>query len=54
MPDPEATKPADWDEDAPQYIEDLDATKPPGWLDDEPLRIPDPNAKRPGMCLLRF
>lgn len=40
--DPEATKPEDWDEDAPRMIEDDEAEKPEGWLDDEPAEIDDP------------
>lgn len=40
--DPEATKPEDWDEDAPRMIEDEEAEKPEGWLDDEPAEIDDP------------
>lgn len=27
IPDPEATKPEDWDEDAPAQIPDMEATK---------------------------
>lgn len=42
--DPEATKPDDWDEDAPRQIEDEDAEKADGWLDDEPAEIDDPGA----------
>jgi hypothetical protein len=44
IPDPDATKPEDWDEDAPYEILDEDAEKPEGWLVDEPLNIPDPGA----------
>ena len=40
--DPEASKPADWDEEEPYEILDEDAVKPEGWLDDEPSTIPDP------------
>lgn len=40
--DPEASKPEDWDEDAPREVEDEEAEKPEGWLDDEPLEIDDP------------
>ncbi len=40
--DPEASKPDDWDEDAPQEILDEEAEKPEGWLDDEPEEIDDP------------
>ena len=42
IPDPDATKPDDWDEDAPYEILDDEAQKPEGWLDNEPLNIPDP------------
>jgi len=45
--DPEATKPEDWDEDAPYEIIDSDAVKPESWLDDEPLTIADPDAEKP-------
>lgn len=45
--DPDATKPADWDEDAPYEVPDEDAEKPEGWLDDEPSTIPDPDAEKP-------
>ena len=38
--DPTATKPDDWDEDAPAQIVDPNAVKPDGWLDDEPEMIP--------------
>ena len=47
IPDPEATKPADWDEDAPREVDDDDAVKPEGWLDDEPSSVPDPEAAQP-------
>ena len=47
IPDPDAVKPEDWDEDAPQKIPDPDATKPEGWLDDGPEMIPDPDAEMP-------
>lgn len=40
--DPEASKPDDWDEDAPREILDEEAEKPEGWLDDEPEEIDDP------------
>ena len=39
IPDPNATKPDDWDENAPREIVDEEATKPEGWLDDEPLEV---------------
>ena len=47
IPDPEAVKPDDWDEDAPQKIEDPDAVKPDGWLDDGLEYVPDPDASMP-------
>lgn len=37
--DPTATKPEDWDEDAPAHIIDPNAVKPDGWLDNEPEMI---------------
>jgi hypothetical protein len=46
--DPEATKPEDWDENAPRTISDPAATKPEGWLDDEPATVADPQANMPG------
>ena len=42
IPDADATKPDDWDEDAPYEILDDEVQKPEGWLDNEPLSIPDP------------
>lgn len=45
--DPEASKPEDWDEEAPPKIADPDATKPDGWLDEGPELIPDPEATPP-------
>ena len=47
IPDPDAVKPDDWDEDAPAKIEDPDAVKPDGWMDDGPEYIPDPDATMP-------
>ena len=47
IPDPEASKPEDWDENAPQRILDESAEKPSGWLDEEPDMIADPDAVRP-------
>lgn len=47
MDDPTATKPDDWDEDAPAHVVDQDAVKPTGWLDDEPYMISDPEAVKP-------
>lgn len=46
MTDPDATKPDDWDEDAPRQIEDDDAEKPDGWLDDEAAEVDDPGKRR--------
>jgi len=45
--DASATKPADWDEDAPIMIVDTSATKPADWLENEPEMIPDPEAEKP-------
>ena len=42
--DPKASKPDDWDEDAPREILDEEAEKPEGWLDDEPEEIDDPGS----------
>ena len=47
IPEPGATKPDDWDEDAPAQIPDDNAVKPDGWLDDEPELIDDPDAEKP-------
>ena len=35
IPDPDAKKPEDWDEDQPRQILDESATMPDGWLVDE-------------------
>merc|ERR1711865_274445 len=45
--DPEASKPDDWDEDAPKRIPDASAEKPKDWLDSEPDFVPDPDAAVP-------
>jgi calnexin len=45
--DPVATKPDDWDEEAPLMITDTQAAKPADWLEDEPEVIPDPEAEKP-------
>eukprot|EP01132_Coremiostelium_polycephalum_P000508 gene508-640_t len=45
IPDPEATKPEDWDEDQPARIPDPEATKPDDWLDNEPEFAPSDEAK---------
>lgn len=47
IPDPHATKPTDWDEDAPATIIDETATMPEDWLPNEPQTIPDPTAEKP-------
>jgi len=47
IPDPEAAKPDDWDEDAPAMIEDPDDEKPEGWLDDAEEWVPDEDAEQP-------
>ncbi len=51
IPDPDAVKPEDWDEDAPKEIPDEDAVKPEGWLDEEPLEIEDPGASFPRVAV---
>lgn len=45
--DPSATKPKDWDEDAPATIIDEVASMPEDWLPNEPMTIPDPSAEKP-------
>merc|ERR1719421_1678227 len=45
--DPDASKPDDWDEDAPKKIPDMSIDKPADWWDDEPEKIPDPSASVP-------
>lgn len=47
IPDSDAVKPDDWDENEPYEIPDEDAVKPEGWLDNEPEMIPDPEAEKP-------
>merc|ERR1711998_554582 len=47
IPDPEAKKPDDWDEDAPKEIEDMDTSKPDDWDEDAEEKIPDPAASKP-------
>mmetsp|Transcript_32496 Transcript_32496/g.75787 ORF Transcript_32496/g.75787 Transcript_32496/m.75787 type:complete len:562 (-) Transcript_32496:253-1938(-) len=47
MDDPAASKPEDWDEDAPKKIVDAAATKPDEWYEDEPLKVPDAKATTP-------
>ncbi|CAG7830867.1 unnamed protein product [Allacma fusca] len=47
IPDMTASKPEDWDEDAPAKIPDPKAVKPEGWLEDEPEMLPDGAAEKP-------
>ncbi|TWU74466.1 hypothetical protein ED733_004875 [Metarhizium rileyi] len=47
IPDPEAKKPEEWDEDAPFEIVDEEATIPEDWLEKEPITVPDPEAQKP-------
>lgn len=47
IPDETATKPEDWDEDAPAQITDESDVMPDGWLEDEPLTVPNPSAEKP-------
>lgn len=47
IPDESATKPDDWDEDAPMEIEDMEAEMPAGWLTNEPDLVDDPSAEMP-------
>lgn len=47
IPDLEATKPDDWDENEPKQIVDTEAVMPSDWLVNEPLTIADPNAVKP-------
>lgn len=47
LQDPDATKPSDWDEEAPATILDLSEERPASWLANEPLTIPDPAAEKP-------
>lgn len=47
IPDMDAVKPDDWDEDAPRMIIDETDKKPENWLDDAPDTIPDPAATKP-------
>lgn len=44
IPDPTASKPDDWDEDAPRDIPDEEAVKPEGWLEDEAAEVDDAGA----------
>jgi len=47
MDEPGATKPDDWDEDAPTQIPDPKSSKPSSWLDDAPDMVPDPASSVP-------
>ena len=47
IPDETATKPDDWDEDAPETIIDESATMPSDWREDLQELIPDPDAEKP-------
>lgn len=47
IPDPDAKKPDEWNEDEPPQIPDPKASKPEGWLDEVDEMISDPNAKKP-------
>ena len=47
MADPEAKKPEDWDENAPQQIEDADAKMPAEWDEAAEKKISDPSATKP-------
>ena len=52
--DPSASRPSDWDEDAPATIEDPDAELPSDWLTDEPATVPDPEAEVSSPLLLEL
>ncbi|XP_065073374.1 calnexin-like isoform X2 [Ochlerotatus camptorhynchus] len=47
IPDPDAKKPNDWNEDEPPQIPDPNTSKPEGWLDNVEEMISDPNAEKP-------
>ena len=47
MSDPDATKPDDWDEEAPYEVVDEAAEKPEDWLENEPTMVADPEAEKP-------
>ena len=47
MEDTEATKPIEWDEDAPRMLTDTEAEMPAGWLQNEEEMISDPKAFLP-------
>ena len=37
----------DWDEEAPEFIEDVEATMPEDWMEEEMEFIDDPTAAQP-------
>jgi hypothetical protein len=37
MADPDASKPDDWHETEPRFLDDMTAVKPAGWLDNGPV-----------------
>ncbi len=47
IPDPNAVKPADWDETVPEFIDDPSVRKPSDWDEAAPEYVQDPNAVRP-------
>jgi len=47
IPDLEAKKPDDWDENAPEKIVDTSVKKPSDWLDQEPELVPVEKAVKP-------
>ncbi len=47
IPDPEATKPDDWDEDAPEYVPDPDASQPEDWDAEEDGEWSAPMTRNP-------
>ncbi|XP_055540341.1 calnexin-like isoform X2 [Wyeomyia smithii] len=47
IPDPDAEKPDDWNEDEPPKIPDPNASQPEGWLDNVEEMVSDPNAAKP-------
>ena len=48
IPDPDASKPEDWDESEPMMVVDPSASKPATWYDDEPALVADKTAQKPG------
>ena len=47
IPDVDATKPDDWDENQPMMIPDDSVSIPSGWQEHWPLIVPDPTAEKP-------